>query len=115
MPRDEPVELGDELAVTALIEIGVDPRLDTDEMELVQPRSLDPGERLLELRERITPPERECLAQPLGRERCVPGCVRRVTLGTQPREPDDVDGRRLDLDRIPGRPGAKHPLRQDAP
>ena len=62
---DERLELGDERAVAAEGEVGVDPLLEQREPELLEPRRLDGGERLEgELRERRAAPERERLVQP---------------------------------------------------
>ena len=66
---DERLELRDELRVTAECEVGVDPLLERDGAELLEPRDLGLRERLVEeVRERRAAPERERLAQgTLGR------------------------------------------------
>ena len=68
---DERLELGDELGMTSEREISLDPLLERDGAQLLEPRDLGLGERLVEeVRERRPAPERECLAQrPLGRDR----------------------------------------------
>ena len=59
---DECLELGDELRVTSEREIRLDPLLERDGAQLLEPRDLGLGERLVEeVRERRPAPERECL------------------------------------------------------
>ncbi len=66
---DECLELSDELGVPAESEIGLDPLLERDRAQLLQPGDLGLGERLVEeVRERRPAPERERLAEnALGR------------------------------------------------
>ena len=68
---DERLELGDELGVAPEREVRLDPLLERDEPELLEPGDLGLGERLVEeVRERRPAPERERLAQrALGRSR----------------------------------------------
>ena len=68
---DERLELRDELGVAAERKIGLDPLLERDRAELLEPRDLGLGERLVEeVGERRAAPERERLAErTLGRRR----------------------------------------------
>src|SRR5438067_2015940 len=60
MGADEPLELGDELRVRADRELRLRPLLDQREMELLEPRDLLPGERLVpELLQWLASPQRE--------------------------------------------------------
>jgi hypothetical protein len=92
--------------------IGVDQRLDAGEAQLLEPGGLGPRERLLELGQSVAPPERESLAETLRCERRVARGVRSFGFASQLLEPDDVDARRVDLDRVAGRPRPKHPARE---
>ena len=61
---DERLQLADERGVAAERELGVDPLLEGDDAQLVEPGGLEPGELLLvEVCERRAVPERERLAQ----------------------------------------------------
>ncbi len=91
MSCDEHLELGDQLRVPSTIEVRVDSRLQAGEVQLLEPCRLSPRERLLELRQRVSTPERKRLAEPLRREVGVPGRVRCFALEPQSLEPDDVD------------------------
>ena len=89
---DERLELGDELGVAPEREVGLDPLLERDGAELLEPRDLGLGERLVEeVGERRAAPERERLAQrALGRRR-VAALERRAPLLREPGEAVEVD------------------------
>jgi hypothetical protein len=55
----ERLELGDEVGMAAEREVGVDAVLERREPQLLQPRRLDAGELLVELRERRAAPHRQ--------------------------------------------------------
>ena len=82
-------------------EVRLDPLLQRDEPELVEPGDLGLGEGLVEeVRERRPSPERECLAErTLGRTR-IAARERRATLGREADEPMDVHALGLELEDI---------------
>ena len=90
MVAHEPLELADDVAVAAELEIGLDPLLDRDEPELLEPPDLGLCEVVeRELGESRSAPERERLLEllaPLGR-RQAPG-VRRASARTSARRSD---------------------------
>jgi len=101
--NDQRLELADERIVRSESQVGVHPILEAGEPELFQTRALNHGERLLETGERRSAPQRKGFAQ-LGR-----GALG-VTAGelgpavlAEAAEPHDVDGGRVELDRIAGR------------
>ena len=110
--RDEHFEFGDELGVAAAIEVCVDPGLQAGEIQLVEPGGFGPRERLLKLGQWLSAPERKRLAEQLRRECGVPGCVCCFAFEPQALEPDGVDRRGIDLDRVPRRPCADQLPRQ---
>ena len=64
MLGDQRLELADELGVAAEREVGLDPLLERRQPQLLEPRRLDPRERLVvELGQRRPAPQRERLAQ----------------------------------------------------
>ena len=64
MLEDQRLELSDQLAVAATREVGLDPLLERDEPQLLEPRDLRLGERLVrQVAQRGTAPERERPAQ----------------------------------------------------
>src|SRR5438132_2124231 len=66
MLGDEPLELGDERRVPALLEVVLDPPLETAEAQLLEARDLCLREALVgELGERLPPPERKGLPRAL--------------------------------------------------
>ena len=63
---NESFQLRDHLRVAAELEVGVDPLLERRGAAVLELRPLGPGDRIVEIGERRTAPEGECLAQPLG-------------------------------------------------
>ena len=62
--RDKRLQLGDQVAVAAEREVGLDPLLDCRQPKLLQPRDLDLRKRVVrKLRQRRAAPERERFAQ----------------------------------------------------
>ena len=94
---DERFQLGDELGVPPEREVGLDPLLERDRAELLEPRDLRLRERLVEeVGERGTAPERERLAQSaLGRDG-ISAFERGAPILCEPREAVEIDalGRR---------------------
>ena len=67
MLADEPLELTDDVRVAAESEIGLDPALQSEQAQLVEPRDRRLERRLVrDVRERRSSPERECLPQRRG-------------------------------------------------
>ena len=68
MVDDERAEFADENVLASQSEIGLDPILDRNHVELFEACDRRLGERLVrEVRQRRPTPQRECLAQPVGR------------------------------------------------
>ena len=64
MLAHQPLELGDELGLTAECEVGVDARLERGQAEFLEAADLGLGERLVgEVGERRSAPQAESLAQ----------------------------------------------------
>ncbi len=102
--RDEALELGDELGVAAEGEVGVDPLLEHDRAELLEPRDLVLRERLVqEVGERGAAPERESVAERALGELGAAGVQCGAAVIAQPLEAVDVDPVALELERIAGR------------
>ena len=96
---DEHLELAHDVGVVAGGEIGVKPPLDRDEPQLLQPGERALGERLVgEVGQRRPSPQRERLAQRLGRE----PRVGVSGLGQQRLEPCEIDLGRVGLQHVPG-------------
>ena len=67
MSGDERLQLADQPGVAAEHELGVEPLLECDDTQLVEPRRLEPGELLLvEVGERRAVPESERLGEQRG-------------------------------------------------
>ena len=82
-------------------ELGVDPLLERDDPQLVEPRRLEPGELLLvEVGERRAAPERERLAQ----QRRAPCRLGAARFGEQALEAVRVDALGLERQPVAGRP-----------
>ena len=103
MLGDEPLELSDELHVTAERELGFDSLLDGCQADLVEPLYRDLSERLVgEVGERWSPPEVERIREEARSGACIPcrqrsGRLLRATLEASQielvgGEPDDVSG-----------------------
>src|SRR6516164_7405208 len=67
MLRDQRFELTSDVLVQAAREVGLDPLLERREPQIFQPRALHPRERLAELRQRRTAPQRERAFDVAGR------------------------------------------------
>ena len=113
MPGDEHLELGDELCVSPAIEVCVDSGFEAGGYSS---SSLAASARANGSWNSASgsPRQSESASRNRSRGECgVPCCMRRFALEPQPLEPDEVDGRRIDLDRVTGRSRAEHPLGQD--
>ena len=101
MLGDERLELADELGVTAERQVGVDPLLERRQPQLLQPRDLGLGERLVgEVGERRPAPQRERLAQ--LRAAAVCGRARRASADSRSkRARSSSDG--VDAQHVAGR------------
>jgi hypothetical protein len=64
---DQPLQLAGKIRASAEGGVGLDPLLQRRDAQVFQPASLDPRERLLELRQRRPAPERQRRAQQLSR------------------------------------------------
>ncbi len=106
---DERLELGDELCMPAEREIRLDPLLDGDRAQLLEPRDLGLRERLVqEVRERRAAPEGERLAQrTLGRCRISPS-ERPAPLLGETREAVEIDPLRSELELVARRARRDH-------
>ncbi len=101
---DQALELGDELAMAAEPEIGVDPILECRDSKLLEPDDLRVSERLPgEVGERRPTPERECRPQGVGRTSGVARPERRPPLLAETSELEEVDGFRVDDEPVPRR------------
>ena len=98
MLGDERAQLSDELAVAAEREIGVDPPLERDEPELLEPCDRGLGERLVcEIGQGLAPPQRERLSQ-RRRRRLRLAVLRRID---EPLEAVEVELVSRDSQRVP--------------
>ena len=89
---DKRLQLGDQVAMAAEREVGFDPLLECRQPELLQPRDLDLGERVVrELRQRRAAPERERLAQLAAASSARPAAERPSSLLEQGLEPMEVE------------------------
>ena len=109
---DERLELPGEVVVAAERELGVDPVLEADPGPLLQVRGLRAGERLGELGQRHAAPQLQRRAQPRRRRRRVAGVQRGPAGVAQALEAHQVDGLRVDLQRVARRVRAQDPVRQ---
>ena len=91
MLGDQRLELADDVALMPERELGLDPQLDRGQAKLLEPRALVPGERLRELGQRGAAPERERLAQPLGRVLRIALRERAAAVGERALETGDVE------------------------
>src|SRR5262249_17789821 len=73
VPLDQRLELPNEIAVPTEHEISLDSVLQTDDAKLLEPRSVEPRERLRKLGQRWAPPQCERSAKVL-RRRLRPSC-----------------------------------------
>ncbi len=106
---DERLQLGDELGVPAEREIGLDPLLDDDGPQFLEPRDLRLRERLVdEVGEGWPTPERERLAERGLRGLGVVSLQRAPALLGEAREAMDVDVIRGELEHVPRRTGRDH-------
>ena len=97
---DEILELADELGVAPDREVGVDAGLDGGEPQPVQAGDVRLGERLVgEVGQRLAAPQRQGVAQHLGRVAGVggPRCLQEIA------EARDVELARLDVEDVAGR------------
>ena len=99
MVGNKPLELPNQRAVSAEVELGVDPLLERDHAQLVQPSGLEPGELLLEVSERRAAPEPERLPEQLPTTRGLAA----ARACDQALEPVRVDRVRLHREPIAGR------------
>ena len=98
------LELADQRSVGAESEVGIHPVLDARKPQLFQMRALDHRERLLEVGQRRSAPQRKGFAQ-LRRGTCgVAASKHRPAVLAEAAEPHDVDRRWVELDRVTGRP-----------
>ena len=105
---DERLELADEGVVGAGGEVGVDAVLQAREPQLLEVDALDGGERLGELGQRRAAPQHERLAKARRRRGGVAAGQQGAALVVHAPEADDVEGLRLELDRVARRPGHQH-------
>ena len=95
-------ELGDERALAAEGELGVDPRLDAGEAELLEALDVEPCKRLqLEIRQRPAVPESFGRLEHSGGRGRVPGTKRFMPFHDQPLERLKVELARFDPKEIP--------------
>ena len=92
-------------------QVGVDPILQHGLPGLLQARPVGLRERLVgEVRERWPSPQRQRLAQALGRDRRATRRQRLPTLGRQRFEPSQVRLRALRIERVAAAPGEQEPV-----
>src|SRR5262245_31175906 len=100
---DKRLQLGNERRLPAKREIGVDAVFKGAQPQLLEASAVDARERLVELRKRLTAPERESLAQASRRGLGIEMPSRREQL----LEAQEVDRLRIDLDHEPPGPCLK--------
>ena len=113
MLGDEALELADQLGPGAEGQVGLDPLLQADQPQLLQPGDLGLGERLVaEVGQRRPPPQGQRLGQQVGR--LGGGAVGQglAPLGEEALEPADIDLVGDGPEQVAGRPGDQPPLRQ---
>ena len=109
---DECLELADQLIVAPEREVGVDPKLDRCQPDLVEPGDGRLGEALVgEVSERPAPPERQRVAEPLRRVGCQAASEQAPSLVHQPLEAVEIERIGLDADDVAGRSRRQHVLR----
>ena len=111
VPANERIELGHELSVEAERELRVDALLEADEALLLEPRLLEPGERLLELGERRAAPQPQCAAQRGGGLLRAAGRERFASRRMEALEGAQVERMAVEREAVPGRTGLDQPLR----
>jgi hypothetical protein len=101
VPRDERLQLGDDLAVASERKLGVDSLLDRAQAEFLEPLDLTPRERVVgEVRERRAAPERKRRVELRHRGLSLSAGESAPTVLEEPLEPLGVELRRLDLEEI---------------
>ena len=101
MVRDERLELGHELEMTRKGEIGLDPLFDRRQAQLLEPRDLALGERLVrDVGECRAPPEAERFSQQRGRVLGGSGGQLAATLRHEPLELLEVELPRSDVEAV---------------
>ena len=105
----QPLELGDQLGVAANREIGVEAQLERDQPQLFQPGDRVRRKRLVaEVRQRLSPPERERLPQGIAGFSRVPLLEQPPSLREEPLEPLEIKRTGLQLQYVSGRLGHEH-------
>ena len=104
MLGDERLELRDQRPLAPERELGLDPLLPPDQVQLLEPLDVDARERLeLEIRERPAAPQALAVPQHPGRASRVPLLERSPPLGQQPLEAVQVELAGLDVHEVAGR------------
>jgi hypothetical protein len=106
---DQRLELSDEIAVPAEYEIGLDSIFETDEAKLLEPRFVEPRERLRKLGQRWAPPQCERSTKALRRGLRPSGSERLTPAGKQLLEAMEVELGASELEGVSGR--ARHHVR----
>jgi hypothetical protein len=115
MRGDERLELADEVGPVPRPQVGVDPPLEGDQAQLLEPGDLRLGELLVgEVGERAPVPEAERLAERRRGERILPARSQRLCLPHQAFEPVQVELVGADLEQVARRPRAD-PLGAERP
>jgi hypothetical protein len=112
MALHERGQLAGDIVVAAALKVGVDAVLEARDPQLLEMVALGRRERLRELGQRRSAPDRERLAQARGRLLRLPRLERDAPLAPQPVEPHAVDRLRIDLHEVAGRSRDEHAARQ---
>ena len=100
------LQLRDELAVQAQVQLGVDPGFQRAKAQLGQPLALGAGQgRRRHIRQRLPPPHLQRRRQPVSGVRPSPGARGRQAGGVQFGEPGYIQLSGPHLDQVPGRAG----------
>ena len=103
--RDQLAQFRDDLTVPPQMQVGVDPRRQRVQPLVGQGRNLPVAQHLRgDVRQRLSPPPPEGLAQQAGRLGPGPGLRGRVAPGGQHAELADIQPRVVDLDQVSRRP-----------
>ena len=113
--RRERLELADELRRAATSEVRLDPALQRGEVELLEALRLPRCERLRELAQRRTAPQRERLAQASGGRARVTRRECRTPFPGEAQEAIQVERFRVELQHVAGRTSAEHVRRKHPP